>query len=95
MDVGGAQQEAGAKHADDPADDHYWKYIFGDPAQFGVEVFSVCFEPVFMLQYHRKPWIVGGYQQIEEKGPGRDLMKRHHNWHKEETKHQKSRLETA
>lgn len=50
-----------------------WKSIFGDPTKFGLGVFSIFFDLVFMLQHYvlfRKPRATGGYQQIEEKGGG-------------------------
>ena len=54
-----------------PADD--WKSIFGDPTKFGLGVLSIAFDLVFMFQHYvlfRKPRVAGGYQPIEEKGPG-------------------------
>ncbi|XP_003389186.1 PREDICTED: cystinosin-like [Amphimedon queenslandica] len=50
-----------------------WKSIFGDPTKFGLGLFSVCFDLLFMVQHYilyRHPPAPGdGYSKIEESKP--------------------------
>ena len=50
-----------------------WKSIFGDPTKFGLGLFSVCFDLLFVLQhyilYRHPPASKDGYSQINENKP--------------------------
>ena len=50
-----------------------WKSIFGDPTKFGLGLFSVCFDLLFMFQhyilYRHPPASKDGYSQINENKP--------------------------
>ena len=53
-----------------------WKSIFGDPTKFGLGVFSICFDLIFMFQHYCLFWgkeprdsSEVGYKKIEEKCP--------------------------
>ena len=52
-------------HSDD------WKSIFGDPTKFGLGVFSICFDLLFMTQHHilyrHPPASKEGYSKIDSK----------------------------
>ncbi len=55
-----------------PTDD--WESIFGDPTKFGLGLFSVCFDILFMFQHYvvfrHPPSQKAGYKKI---GDGGDL----------------------
>ena len=55
-----------------PTDD--WQSIFGDPTKFGLGVFSIAFDLIFIFQHYCLFWgkqpreeEAGGYKKIEEK----------------------------
>lgn len=49
-----------------------WKSIFGDPTKFGLGVFSICFDLLFMFQHYvlfrgsRHVYEKPGYRTIDE-----------------------------